>query len=274
MNNNILCLSIGLCLCASVYPAMAQKAGAATTPTAKATGIQVKDYKSFKEYVAKEDASLNIKPESTDNGPVKDVLKKLGIEFTLGTEWARSKDKKRVAVLSPDKKGAAVIDSTTRSVNIFNPKGKIVRKIPFPDKLVGRVGFSDTRLFDFKELLYDSRGGFFVYGPSGQLVKQVDDSGIVDAFMVSHNQKYLAVTSTLPGATGFFILYDMEGGEIWRQNTVVGSNPVIQFSRDDKFVLVKMQSYWLSHRGESKERKLYVFSVTDGKLVSEEHYAD
>lgn len=275
MNKNIVCLSVGIAVCGGFSPAVAQTASsAAVAVSSKLKKIEVKDYKSFKSYVENEQSKLKTKPLTTENGHIKDKLKKAGIEFNTTDDWARSKDRKKLAVVSPDKKGVAIIDATTQSVNIFNPKGEIVRAIPFPEKLVGRIGFSDTRLFDFKELLFDPRGGFFIYNLSGRLVKKVDDSGIIDAFIVANNQRYLAVTSTLPEAAGFFILYDMDGTELWRRNTVIGTNPQIKFSLDDKFVLVKMPVYWLNHRGEPKERKLYIFNVKDGRLLSDEHYED
>lgn len=43
---------------------------------------QVKDYKSFKTYVEDERNRLKVVPLTTDNGPIRDTLKQMGIEFT------------------------------------------------------------------------------------------------------------------------------------------------------------------------------------------------
>lgn len=244
--------------------AQAPSSASTATTSVDTKDAEVKDYKGFKNYTEKEQSKLKTKPLTIENGPVKDKLKKQGIEFSPTDSSVYSKDLKRAAYSSPDKKGIAVLDGTTRIINILNPKGEIVRKIPFPEKLEGLIGFSDTRLFDFKGGFGDYDGGFFIYDLSGRLIKNVKDSGMVDAYMVSNNQKYFTVTGGLPGKEDFFILYDMNGNELWRRKTIISERPVIQFSLDDKFVLLKMT---MSH-------KLYLFSVEEGKLISEENYEE
>jgi outer membrane protein assembly factor BamB len=185
-----------------------------------------------------------------------------------------SREKKKIAYLSPDKKGVVIIDGNTQSINIFNPKGQQIGKIPLRKFPKGPLGFSDTRLFDFNGGLINSAGGFYIYDFSGKLIKKVDNGGIVSAFMVSNNQKYLAVQAGRPETGDYFALYDMDGNELWRHKTDIGGYTNIQFSLDDKYLLVKMPLYWTNNTGDPKSQKLYIFDVSNGNLTSEEHYED
>lgn len=247
-------------------PATAQAVSSTSTVTlpVKAQDAEVRDYKGFKTYIENEQSKLKTKPLTIENGGVKDKLKKQGIEFSPIDISANSKDRKRRAYLSPDKKGIAVLDGTTRIIDILNPKGEIVKKIPFPKKLEGLIGFSDSRLFDFKGGFGDFEGGFYIYDLSGQLIKKVKDCGIVDLYMVSNNQKYFAVTGGFSETKNFFILYDMNGNELWRWKTIPNGDAQIQFSINDKYVLLKIP--WA--------RKLYLFNIDYGKIISEENYED
>ena len=232
----------------------------------------VRDYASFKKYVEFEQSKLTAKPLTIDNGGGRNKLKKMGIEFSPKMNWARSKDKKRLAYLSPDRKGVALMDHVTRSVNILGANGEILRRIPFPPKIEGFVGFSTTRLFDFKGGFGDSDGGFYVYDNAGRLIKKVEDCGTVDVFMVSNNQKYVFVTASLPDVGDFVVMYDMNGVELWRKQTEMGGKTEIRFSLDDEYVLVKMPIYWV--KGNARANQLYLFRVDNGELISEEHYED
>lgn len=234
----------------------------------------VVDYKSFKRYVELERSGQKTLPPTIETGAVKGKLKKLGIEVDVTKNWARSKDKKRIAYFSPDKKGVIVVDAPAKSVNIFNSNGAIVCKIYTQKPPVGLLGFSETRLFDFVGGFDDYDNGFYIYDLSGKLLKKVEDGGLVDAFMVSNGQKNLVVASELSGGGGAIILYDMDGNEKWRLNTAIGDHSIIQFSSDDKFLLVKMPVYVIDPQKPAKNRRYYLFDVTTGQLLASGDYEE
>lgn len=273
MNKNLVCLSVGLCLCAGVYPAMAQEASSApvTVTASKTRRIAVKDYKSFKEYVANEESYLKTKPITTDNGPVRGKMKEIGIELNPGVEIAKSKDRKKIAIISPDKKGLVLINGVAQKISIVTSEGKILHEIPIGKISKGRLGFSNSRLFCFKENGVEYQGdGFEIYDFTGEVVKKVDGIGSVESYMVSNNQKFLAVTSGVPNDGDSVRLYNMEGVEVWKHKVAVGGGAQIKFSQDDKYLLVKMPVYWIS--GKANSKKLYVFDAGNGGLISEENY--
>jgi len=276
MKKSLVCLSVGLCLCAGVYPAMAQKASAATAATPKTKKIEVKDYKSFREYVANEEVYLKTKLVTTDNGQVKEKLKKIGIHFEEGRLAAESVDGDKIAYVSPDKKGIAVVYREEKTINLFDPEGVLLEKVQMKKQPVVRVGFSKSRVFEFKGNFDDWIGGIDVYDFSGKLIKSITDSGDVQDYMLSHNQKWLAIsTGGLPDDDRtYFILYDMNGKEIWRRETMAVSHPQMEFSRDDKYISLKLPTYFTDVKNPKSVgfKWAYVFRVSDGHLISEGHY--
>lgn len=277
MNKNLICLSVGLCLCAGAYPVMAQKSssGPVTVTVSKQKQIEVKDYKSFKKYVADEEASLKTKPVTTDNGPIREKLKKMGIHIEEG-RLSTMNDEKEVFV-SPDKNGVAVVDRDGGGVSLFNAEGVLLKKVKLEKYPQGFIGFTRTKVFDFKGDFENRRGGIDIYDYSGKLAKTVRDSGIIDASMFSQDEKWFIVSSSdWSSRKSFLILYDMEGNEIWRRVIMSGYLPQIKFSGDDKYVSLKLPVYWKDVRdGRSRGAKwVYVFRVSDGNLISEENYAD
>ncbi|MHB0997330.1 MAG: hypothetical protein ACYC2I_13250 [Elusimicrobiales bacterium] len=278
MNKNLICLSVGLCLCAGAYPVMAQKSssGPVTVTVSKQKQIEVKDYKSFKEYVANEGALLKTKPVTTDDGPVKEKLKKIGVHFEEGRLAAESADGDKIAYVSPDKKGIAVVYRGEKTINLFDPEGVLFKKVQMKKQPVVRVGFSQNRVFEFKGDFEDWIGGIDVYDFSGKLIRSIADSGDVQDYMLSHNQKWLAISAGgLPDDDRtYFILYDMNGEEIWRRETMAVSHPQMEFSRDDKYVSLKLPTYFTDVKNSKSVgfKWVYVFRVSDGHLISAGHY--
>jgi hypothetical protein len=234
--------------------------------------IEVKDYKTFQLYQESELLKLKRRPLTIDTGAVLEKLKKIGIEFPQGRIWGQSNDRTKTAYISLDRKGIAVIDGRARVFEILNPNGDVLRKIPFAKYPKGIIAFSESRLFDLGGAFEDQLRGFYIYDNSGKFVKYVNDSGNVSRYKVSNNQKYIAVQSGLPDTGDFVILYDMNGNELWRQKTSIGEYPDLQFSLDDKYLLVKMPRYWTNNTGEPESQKLYLFNVNTGAVISEEHY--
>lgn len=224
----------------------------------------VRDYGSFKKYVEFEQSKLTTKPLTLDSGGGRNKLKKMGIEFAPGRNWAYSKDRKKTAYLSPDRKGVALVDGATRSVNILNDKGEVIQRIPVKRPIEGLLGFSETRFFDFKGGFGDYEGGFYIYDFNGELVRSVADSGIVDRFAVSNNQKYFAITSGTPDFGDFIALYDMQGERIWRTKIDALGDSEIMFTRDDKFLLLKVPG----------TKTAYLFFTGTGEQISKEQYAE
>ncbi|MDO8805230.1 MAG: hypothetical protein Q7R35_12445 [Elusimicrobiota bacterium] len=273
MHRNIIYLSVVIAVCGGFSPVAAQTASSATVTTAasKTKKIEVKDYKGFKSYIENEQAKLKTKPLTIENGTVKDKLKKIGLEFSPARRWAHSKDGEKTAYPSPDKKGISVVNNKLQQVEIYNANGTIIRKVPFSKYPAGAIAFSDARLFLVKE---DVGGcfGFEIYNFSGELFKNIDKE-CVDGYVVSNKQKYFAVTSGSPKIGDYFVLYNMDGDELWRKKVVLGGKAEIQFSSDDKFAIVKMPIYWEGTENKSrKERKLYLFDIENKKIISEENY--
>ena len=232
---------------------------------------EVKNYKSFTKHVENEHRKLKVTPTTIENGPIKSVLREKGIEFSTRSIRASTKDNTKVAYQSPDKKGISLLDTKLRHVEIYNSNGEIIRTVPLPKFPDGAIAFSTNRLFVIKGC-FGWRQGFEIYDLSGNLVKDVDED-CVDGYVVSNNQKYFAVTGGMPSTGDFFIIYDMDGNEVWRQKVVLGGDAKIQFSLDDKFAIVKMPIYWDGVNNKSrKERKVYLFDIFGHKLISEENY--
>lgn len=255
-------------------PAVAQAGDsvAETTSSSETGKNEVKDYASFKKHVENEYKKLKVIPTTIETGPVRNVLRKKGIELSSATIWATSKDGFRHAWQSPDNKGVAVIDGKSRQIEIYNATGELRRKIPFSKYPDGSLAFSDTRLFIVKPCLsYDL--GFEIYNSSGTLIKDYKEE-CVDGYLVSNNQKYFAVIAGAPNTGNYFVLYDMEGNELWRQSIVLGGNvKSLQFSLDDRFAILKMPIYWEGTGNQFRhERKVYLLDIENRRLMSEENY--
>lgn len=276
MNKNIFCLSIGLCLCAGPYPVMAQKASSGTVdaPATKVKKVEVKDYKSFKEYVANEEANLKTKPVTMNNGPIRNKLLKMGIAFPKDRTEVLSQDGSKHASQTSDKKWVSVIDDRNQTINVYGANGALLSSVPFSKYPEGAIAASKTRLFIISEG-FEGRRGFEIYDLSGKLLKDVTD-GYIDDHIVSNTQQYFAVTTRIPESETRLLLYDLNGNELWQHNLAQGWNTEVQFSLDDNFLIVKVPLYVDSTKeqsaGKLKEKKLYIFDVVSRKLVSEEAY--
>lgn len=247
--------------------------------TAGTSATRVRSYKDFLAYVASEQAALKNPPLNTDTGPVKEVLRKMGFEFRPGYPWARDKERNRIATIFPDKKGILVLDWGSQSFNIYNPDGRLTQKIPLP-KTTGRDSggwaYSNSRLFDFKLNGFDYTGnGFDIYDHSGQLIKAISTDWAERSYMVSNDQKYVAIVAeSIYRNHGYLLLYDMYGNKIWSRKIVLFDDAQIQFSPDDKFIVVKIPQFAIDPHEKPESRKLYLVRTRDGKLISEEQYAD
>lgn len=146
MNRNTLCFCAGMVFCLACQ-SMAQATSTASikTTTAKIRKIVVKEYKSFKEYVANEEANLKVTSVTTDNGSVREKLKEMGIHLEEGSLAEMSEDK--MAYVSSDKKGVAVVDRFTGTISLYNAEGEPLKVIPMKEFPDGRVEFSRTRVF-------------------------------------------------------------------------------------------------------------------------------
>lgn len=125
---------------------------------------------------------------------------------------------------------------------------------------------------------FEDKDAIEIYDLLGKPIK-IFDSGSVDVFMVSHNQQLVAVTIgdlDYDSVRMYFVIYDMNGNETWRKETFSGVHPQIEFSQDDKYVALKMPNYFKNPRdGKSGGAKwVYVFRVSDGRLISEGNYDD
>lgn len=257
---------------ASVAPAeMADTVAVSTAPKTEVTS-----FISFHDYAAKEEAALKTQRVTIETGKVKDVLKKMGIELSDKLIYAFSKDGKKFAYKSPDKNGVAVIDGKSRHVEAYHANGKLLWRFPFLEYPDGIIAFSNTRLF----VIGDGFGGCFgfkVFNSDGKTIKEIKDE-CVEGYMVSNTQKYFAVTSFTSDLDNHFVLYDIDGNELWRQKGVIGDHAEIQFTLDDKFVLIKIPRYWeedkkfLPSKNVLKRNKAYVLDIGNHRVLSEEDY--
>ena len=233
--------------------------------------IKVKDYKSFQAYVAREEANQKVKPVTNETGGVRKVLKGKGIELSSSSIWAITPDNNRIVCQSQDNRGVSVIDTKMHRVEIYDARGKIMHIVAFPKAPDGRVAFSDKRLFLVRGGIR-ARSGFEIYDFSGRLVKSIDKED-VDGYAISHNQKYFAVTSGSSKTGDYFVLYDSDGNELWRQKIKVGGPSQIEFSPDDELVLVKMPVFWSSVEHKFLNTgKSFLLNIASKKLVLEEDY--
>lgn len=257
-------------------PAAAQAAkftsATSTSPTIEKK--EVKDYKGFLEYAAtREQMAVNagkaasLKPD--------DVIKltQEGIELSETKPLGRSNDLMKEAYLGNNKQ-IAVYNRKSHKVRIVSNDGRLIRegKISKFHRESGVLAFSDNRVFVVGGMI-ESNGGVKIFDYDGNLINEVNP-GFIGGYAVSNNQKYFAVTAGKPETGDYFILYDMAGKELWRQRTVMGGNVKINFSRDDKFAVIKMQDYWIKIGSGTtgKERKLYLIDVDAHKVISEETY--
>lgn len=306
MNRNILGFCVGLLVCA-VAPLHAQQTSASTAnsepgharveqASADAGGLpevaqaetsgaeirssseteknEVKDYKSFLKYADKKEQEALKAGEAPLREPGSIVKsEKDGIELSDNKLSGFNKAHTRIAALSSDGKGMIVIDEKAHKVTILDNKGNVVREGKYP-KAEPPAIFSKTRLLALRA--FDGPGGFNIYDYDGKLVSQVNP-GFVDGCVVSNNQKYFAITAENQlGA--FFILYDMDGNELWRLNILNGAVADVKFTRDDKYAVVKFPSYVVTDKNNptakesEKYRKLYIIDIAKHKIISEEDH--
>lgn len=232
---------------------------------------EVNDYRSFQAYVAKEAAKSKRPRTTNETGVVRKVLREKGIEFSSSSVWSIAPDRSMFACQSPDNSGVSIINTKLRKVEIIDVNGNVFQAIPYSKSPDGRIAFSDTRLFVVKDGVgWDF--GFEIYDFSGKLVRDVRDLDI-RGFVVSNNKKVFAVTTSSPKSERYFIIYDMDGNELWRHDIEPSANSQIQFSPDDIFALVRIPSYWSNTKPQIlKERKSYLFDIKNKRLISEEDY--
>lgn len=245
----------------------------------------VNNYKSFLAYVAKEKAGLKIKEVTVENGQVKDVLKKMGIVISSHSRYGQTKDYFKTAYESPDKKSVALLDQKLKHIEMYNAAGELLGTVPYSKFIDGVLVFSESRLFAVRGC-FGWKYGFEIYDFSGKLVRDINEESNLcgEDFVVSNTQKYFAflAMSRSPVAE-YFVLYDMDGNEVWRKKRIMGGQAEIQFSLDDKFVIVKLPSYWEENKSAAptnphekvlKKNKVYVLDIENKKLLSEENYTD
>lgn len=247
--------------------------------------IEVKNYKSFLAYVAKEKAELKTQDVNVENGEVKNVLKKMGIEISPRSRYGQTKDYVKTAYESPDKKSVALIDHKLKHVQKYNAAGELLGTVPYLKFIDGMLVFSGNRLFSVRGC-FDWEYGFEIYDFSGKLVKDINQESDLcgEDYAVSNTQKYFAfLAGSRRPIAEYFILYDMDGNEVWRKKGIIRDHAEIIFSLDDKFVIVKISEYWEEAKGDSspnapkdtlKRNKVYVLDIDNKKLLSEENYID
>ena len=258
-------------MCIGAYPAMAQEAssGTASAPTAKEKKIEVRDYKSFKEYVANEEANLKTSPVTTDNGPIKEKMKKMGLLFKPGTSYSSVRDGRKVAYQSKNKKGIVVAEKDSGLVTVYNAYGNKVESVKFSKIPEGGMDFSKSRLFVIRGCF---RGplGFEIYDYSGKLIKTVENE-CVENHLVSNTGKYFVTTSGSRHGR-YSVLYDMNGNELIRHNIFYGDTR-ISFSNNDEFALIEIPLYWENPDKEYFQKNMaYVFDILKKTLITEGKY--
>ena len=200
-----------------------------------------------------------------------------GLEFSDEKVCGLNKEHRMWGCLSSDGKGMIIIDSTHTKVMIADNSGKIVREGKLPKADDNPSAFSDTRLYALGGMIDDS-GGIYVYDYDGNLLKRSNQGFYAECLTISNNQKYFAVSGGSSEASNYFILFDINGNELWRKSTVDGGNAEIKFTRDDRYVVLKLPMYWVPNKttiGDKqvrKYRKLYVIDISERKIISEEDY--
>ena len=273
------------CLVTGVYGFAADKevvvVKSTTTPAALLVGddkTEIKDYKSFLQYATNKE-QIAVKAGKLPSLQANEVfkLKEEKIELSKGKPFGETSDYTKEAYLGAEKQ-IAVYDKKTHMVHIVDNNGRLIKEgkiTKFQDD-GGMLAFSDTRIFVIGGVV-GSNGGFKIFDYTGNLVKEIN-SGFVDGYAVSRTAKYFGVTVANPKNPYYFILYDMDGNELWKQQVVSGGHAEIEFSRDDKFAVLKLPNYWIKdkisvpNKTVSKERKLYVINIESHIVISEEDY--
>lgn len=256
---------------------IAQMTSSATTLAAPLVKILVKDYKSFSEYASLSDQVATASGKPALRKPNETIVYG-GAELSEKKPTQSLKDGAQFAYLSPDNKGMAIIDSQAHNISIIDNNGKLIRKGKIAQRNPDYILFSDTRLFAIGGVL-SSNGGFKIYDYEAKLIKHVK-TDFVDGCVVSNSQKFFAITAAAPRTPNLFILYDIEGNELWRSEIAIADHAKIVFSRDDKYAVVKLPNYWEVDKKSklvkriSKKNKLYVFDIETHKVISEENYID
>lgn len=270
MNRNILCFCIGLVFFLT-GPAMTQISGTPSTkasPT-KTKKIKVKDYKSFKEYVSKEEAALKVKPLTADTGTVLGKLENMGVKFSKGDWWAEDIKNKRTAFMSPNKRRISLVDWKTKKIEIFNASGDEINTVVLPNYNKGTIVSAPNRLYVMKTG-FGECDGFEVYDYSGIL--QSKHEGIcITRYMISNTEKYFAVTGGSQDGKDFLVTYNDMGVELWRHSIVPGNENKILFSVDDAYVSLESSAYWDENNSFVTIPRVYVFDVKTGVKISEEN---
>jgi len=246
--------------------------------------VEVRDYKNFRDYYAKEMAGVNEADVNVDKGEVKNVLKKMGIDLSPSRWYAYSTDSAKLAYKSQNKKSIAIINTKLNNVEMYNAKGERLARVPYSTFPEGTLVFSATRLFSVRGC-FGWTYGFQIFDFAGKLVKDYGkEYGVCgDYFTVSNTDKYFALLGGWidESIDNYFVLYDMEGKELWR-HAVANSRGMIEiiFSLDDKYAAVKFPGYWETDKSVSpdkvipKQKKVYIFDIEGRKLISEENYTD
>ena len=255
-----------LAICATLLAADVYAAGASETD---AKG-DVKDYKTYLKYAA-ESEQVALKAGKAPSMSANDVvrLKDEGIELSEAKPVSQTKDNRKEVYLGR-RKQVALYDKNTHKVKILDANGKSIRegKISKFSRDSGVLAFTETRVFVIGGIL-ESNGGFKIFDYAGKLIREVNP-GFVDGYAVSNTSKYFAVTAGGPKLPSYFILFDMDGKEVWKQQIPTTGHAKIDFSRDDRYAVIKLPIYW--DKNVKKERKLYVIDVSNLKIITEEEY--
>ena len=268
------------CLFMGGFGFAADKGEVVVKSTAALNGItpMVADYKSFLEYgVKSEQLAVKAGKRASMQADETFKLKDENIELSGGKPFTESNDYKKEAYLGAEKQ-IAIYDKKTHKVRILDVGGRLIREVKISKfhHDSGMLAFSDTRIFVIGDVL-ESNGGFKVFDNNGNLIKEVNP-GFVDGYSVSRTAKYFAVTAGGPKIPYSFILYDMDGKELWKQKIISGGHARIDFSRDDKFASIKLPDYWITdetsvpHKTISKEKRVYVIDIVNRNIIAEEDY--
>jgi len=235
----------------------------------------VKNYKTFLEYANKTER-LAVKAGKPAGLRSEDVVRvnrgNAKFELSLAKPIHTDAENKQISYLGADKQ-VAIYDVRSKTVSILDASGRVVREgviTPHP-RGVGLITFSDTRIFEICGGIRCT-GGVKIFDYKGNLLKEVNP-GTIFNYAISHNKKYLAVTSGRRGEEAYFILYAQDGTELLREQ-LPNTTAKISFTRDDDFVAVKIRPYCMFNSKTgcdlTKSTKVYVIDVLGRKVLSNE----
>lgn len=270
MNKNTLCSCTFAALCLAVQ-VMAQTSSTAPVKTtvSKTKKIEVKDYKSFKEYVAESSATKY--PAAIASDAVKKKLIDMGITFQAGRTYGVAKDRRRVAYQTKNQKGVIVIDRELKQALLYNADGQQLKTVLFSEPPKGTMDFSDDAIFEINAC-FREEPGFKIFNLQGELVKTVNGECVENHAISNGGKHFVVIAGDKQGH--WFTIYDKVGNALYRQKIDYGDAEII-FSRDDKYVLVKIPVYWEDGEQEVlKRKKMYLIDVMRRGLITDGNYEE